>query len=433
MRYSSRGRWAAALAMALLAFGRMGEAQQSSFEQTVADLTSNDRDVRRRAAEDLKESAFPEAALPLAKAVLDADDGVQHEAIMGELNVFLAERVVPRKRVGLVIEVRNHVSPRSIFERGWRNLDARTVPGSVLTALRSATHDDNAQIGIEALYAFGSLSGNTYGTDRDALLAGSAAELGALLGNADLHVREAAVMVVARMYERRPGEGPVDQALGDALVTTLNDSDGIVRRGAMGALGALRYERGVQALSDIVEHYERGPEAEAALSALARIAHPSSMPLFTSLLASRDGSLKASAIEGLARSGNQAYAAPIAEAVAKDRRADVQLAAHFADAILNEGSIDDLVEGLTRPTLHDRALRFLSEVAPGRSATFSPQLPDPKPSVRADLLDALGLSNDPDLASQAERLLNDPDPMVARTATRAVFRLKGQRAPMTRP
>jgi len=253
------------------------------------------------------------------------------------------------------------------------------------------------------------------------------------LGSPDYRVRDAAVQVIARLYWRWRGDGPIDITLGDALVTTLNDRVASIRRGAMAALGSLRYERSVQSLMDIVQHYEHGPDAQAAMFALARIAHPSSVALFNEALVGRDPFLKAAAIEGIARSGDMAQAPRLAQAAAGDKNSDVQLSAHFADAILSEGSINVLVDGLTKPALHNRALGLLSEVAPGRESTFAPQIPDPKPAIRADLLDALGISNDPDLLPQVERLLNDPDPMVARTATRAMFRLKGQGAPAARP
>ena len=428
MSYPRRGACAAIVVCAALSGVRSSAAQSISFEQTVADLSNSDRDARLRAAQDLKEAAYPEAAVPLAKAVVDSDDHVQFEAITGELNIHLADKIVPRKRVAFVVEVRNRNSAKSMFQSGARVLDPKPVPVEVLTALRSASRDDNPQIALEALYAFGALSANSYGRDRDVLLATSAAELSALLSSPQIAIREAAVEVVARMYEWWPGDSTVEQALGDTLVTTFNDRDGIVRRKAMITVGALRYERGIQALTEIFQHYERGVDAQAALDALARIAHPSSVPLFTSVLGGRDTLLKAAAVEGLARIGDMTHASLITDSVGKERNADLQLALHFADAMLSEGSIDVLVDGLTRPTLHDRALHMLSEVAPGRRAIFSPHVPDPKPNIRADLLEALGLSNDPDLAPLVERLLNDSDPMVARTAARAVLRLKSRGA-----
>ena len=66
-------------------------AAQIPFEQVTAELLSPDANVRLRAAHLLKDAAYPEAAVPLAKLVTDADDEVQIEAIAAELNIFLAE------------------------------------------------------------------------------------------------------------------------------------------------------------------------------------------------------------------------------------------------------------------------------------------------------------------------------------------------------
>ena len=176
MTYPRRGTGAAIVVCAALLCGRSSEAQSISFEQTVADLSNSDVEARLRAAQDLKEAAYPEAAVPLSRAVLDSDDRVQFEAITGELNIHLADKIVPRKRVAFVVEVRNRTSAKSIFDSGARVLDPRPIPVEVLTALRSASRDDNPQIAIEALYAFGALSANSYGRDREALLATSAAE-----------------------------------------------------------------------------------------------------------------------------------------------------------------------------------------------------------------------------------------------------------------
>src|SRR3954463_10252883 len=80
---------------------------QIPFEEAAKNLTSADPATRLRAVQLLKETTFPEAAIPLAAAVTDPDDAVQFEAIAAELNIFLATPVVPRKRVALVIEKRS--------------------------------------------------------------------------------------------------------------------------------------------------------------------------------------------------------------------------------------------------------------------------------------------------------------------------------------
>ena len=45
---------------------------------------------RLRTVRMLKDAAFPEAAVPLARLVTDPEDAVQLEAIAAELNIFLA-------------------------------------------------------------------------------------------------------------------------------------------------------------------------------------------------------------------------------------------------------------------------------------------------------------------------------------------------------
>src|SRR5229473_1023396 len=116
---------------------------QTTFEQTARDLASLDPGVRLRAVRLLKEAAYPEAAVPLAKLVTDPEDDVQLEAIAAELNIFLAEKIVPHKRVGFVVEVRNKIAADVAFSNGPGMLGTRPVPPEVLTALRAAVRDDN--------------------------------------------------------------------------------------------------------------------------------------------------------------------------------------------------------------------------------------------------------------------------------------------------
>src|ERR1019366_1115099 len=119
---------------------------------------SPDAGVRFRAAQMLKEAAYPEAAIPLAALITDPQDAVQVEAIAAELNIFLADKIVPRKRVALVVEVRNAVLAESAFSNGPLAIGARPVPVEVLNALLAATRDNNPRVGLEALYAFGALA-----------------------------------------------------------------------------------------------------------------------------------------------------------------------------------------------------------------------------------------------------------------------------------
>lgn len=419
--------WGTTALIVAMTLGAATEAAQAqvTFEQTVAALGDAEPDVRLQAVQALKAAALPESALPLTRALADPVDRIQLEAIAAELNLFLAERVVPRRRVGLVIEVRSSISAASIFEQGGTALDPRPVPAGVLTALRGTIRDDNQRVAVEGLYAFGALAENVYGAERQALLAASAEDLAAALAMDAPDVRAAALRVINRVYAWRVGDTAVDERVGDAVVGAMNARELTLRMSAMDTLGALRYERGIQALTDQFQHYEKGPVAQTALGALARVAHPSSAPVFASALSSRDLGVKLAAVEGLARIGDVSQAATIATALARDRSDAVLLGAEFASVLLSNGPIDDMVGALAKNRLRDQAMQYLVDAAPGRARLFSPHAADPQPRIRQLVVLALGLSGDPDAQPIVERYLKDADPAVARTAARAMARLQG--------
>ena len=425
MKVVARWGTTALLVAATLGAGADAAQAQVSFEQTVTALGNDDPDVRLQAVQALKASALPEAAVPLTRALADPVDRIQLEAIAAELNLFLAERIVPRRRVGLVIEVRNSISALSIFEQGGAALDARPVPVGVLTALRGTVRDDNQRVAVEGLYAFGALAENAYGAERQALLAASAEDLASALAMDAAEVRAAALRVINRVYAWRVGDAAVNERVGDAVIDAMNAREFTIRLAAMDTLGALRFERGIQALTDQFQHYQKGTVAQTALGALARVAHPSSAPVFSAALSSRDLGVKLAAVEGLARIGDVAQAATITTALAKERSDAVQLGGAFAAVLLSDGPFDEIVGALAKDRLRDQAMQYLVDAAPGRARIFSPHAEDPQPRIRTLVVTALGLSGDPDAQSIVERYTKDADPTVARTAARAVARLQG--------
>src|SRR6266850_3289308 len=74
---------------------------QVPFDQAIGGLSSKDPKVRLHAATLLKESAYLESAIPLAKLISDPDNAVQLEAIAAEVNIFTAGKGGP-KRVGFI-------------------------------------------------------------------------------------------------------------------------------------------------------------------------------------------------------------------------------------------------------------------------------------------------------------------------------------------
>ena len=402
---------------------------QVSFDQAARDLGSSDPEARLRSVRLIKEGAYPDAALPLVRLLADPVDDVQLEAIAAELNIFLAEKIVPRRRIGFVIEVRSRIDAETAFANGPLALGPRPVPMDVLGALRAASRDENPRVAIEAVYAFGALGVEPGGPARRELLAASAPALAAMLGVPDPAFRAAALRVIGRLYEPRPQDDGIDQMLGDAVVGALNDPERAVRAEAMDALGEIRYDRALQALTDLYAYYGKGELAELSFDAIARIAHASSAPLFASALASKSPAVKRTAVEGLARVGDRAKLAEIQAAAASDRRASLQLAAAFAAVMLADAPVDPLAEALRRDR-REQAWRYLVEAAPGRTPALLRYAQDPDARLRADMADILGIAGDPAALRIVEPLLQDRDAQVAASAARAAARL---RAAVSRP
>src|SRR5438093_6821128 len=408
----------------MAAWAVVAAGSQVPFEQAIRDLTSQDPGARMRAVQLLKATPYPEAAVPLAKVVTDPEDEIQLEAIAAELNVFLAEKIVPRKRVGFIIEVRNKISAETAFSTGPTALGPRPVPAEVLTALRAAARDNNPRVALEALYAFGALAGEPTGARRRELLSASGPDLAAMLGAPDPAFRFAALRVFGRLFEKRLHDDPIETTVGDAVIAALNEADRGLRIAAIEALGAMRYARAVQALTDLFQYYAKGDLAAASFDALARIAHPASVPLFTAALTGTTSAVKGTAIEGLARVGDTGNLAAIQTALAGERREGMLLAGNFAAVMLSQASIDPLADALRRPKFRDQVWQYLVEIAAGHAAAFSRQAQDPDARLRADVADILGLSGDPAALAIVEPMVKDRDPQVALAAARAVARLR---------
>src|SRR5262249_10438259 len=248
------------------------------------------------------------------------------------------------------------------------------------------------------------------------------------IGSPDPAFRFATLRIIGRLFEKRPDDGVIDESLGDAVISALNDNDRAIRATAMQALGAMRYERGVEALTGLYRYFGKGDLAETALDSLARIAHPESAGLFSSLLNARNPAFKEIAIEGLARIGDRSKFADIQTALGVEPNQSLQLAGQFAAVRLSSGSLDQLAEALSRPQLHDQARQYLIELASGRAGWFARYVQDPDSRMRADVADILGLCADAAALPIVEQMMNDPDQQVALAAQRAVARLRAARA-----
>lgn len=415
------------LAASLIVLLATSASAQVPYDEAIGGLSSKDPKVRLHSATLLKESAYLESAIPLAKLISDPDNAVQLEAIAAEVNIFTGKGG-PR-RVGVItIEDRLNAAAQRVFDMGPLAVGTAPVPPAVLLTLRLATRDDSAKVCIEALYAFGTLASQATGTARRDLLQQSLADVISMLSLPDPLLRVAAVRVIGRLYARRPGDGPIESQLADAVIAAVNEENRDVKLAAMDTLGALRAGRAVEGLTRLFQFYGRSDMGLAALSALSRIGDKASVPMFLAQLTGKAPTpFKVAAIEGLARAGDASHIPVIQDALNRERDDRVFDAGIFAAAMLINGSIERLVESLNRPKQHDAVRQYLVELAPGRVSRMARYAQDPLPRMRIDIADIVGLAAEPAGLPVVTPMLTDPDKDVVFAAQRAMARLNTDR------
>ena len=391
----------------LLVFAVAPSAQQARFDDVVRNLRNPDPKIRFSAVRLLKESKYPEAMTPIAPLVNDPVDEIQLEAIAAELSFFLVEDLQPKKRVALLVEVRNAGVAPAAFELGPVAVLPRPVPPELVKALLQAVDDENQKVRLEAIYAAGTIA-------RPPVDGDTAAQLIEALDHYDPAIRTAAARVVGRLDVKTAG---------DALIKAMNDSQTPVRLAAMRALGALREQSAVQALTAQFTYYGKGEGAWSALDALARIAHPSSVPLFKAHVADKDPFLRRAAAEGLARAGDASEAAAFEIGAGNDTSDMVRAAMSFALQKLGKNYVPRLVEFMNSPKTTPQVAEYLIELGPAMVPLLAGSLNDPSAAIRGNVAQVLGILGDRAAVATLEPLLQDRDRDVVQAATRAIERI----------
>ena len=221
-------------------------AAQVSFEQATRDLASPDPAVRLRAAQLLKDAAYPEAAMPLA-ALVDRSAGrgpARGDRGGAEHLPRREDRAAQARRLD-----RRGAQPGRRRSRHFRPgrcaIGPRPVPMEVLTRCASAARDDNPRVALEALYAFGALA---VGAGRRARGASCCATSGPDLAAMHRRVRSGAPL--RGRPRHRPRVRAARAGRSDRRDRRRRRHHGAERRrprrsrrAAMQALGAMRYER----------------------------------------------------------------------------------------------------------------------------------------------------------------------------------------------
>ena len=163
-------------------------------------------------------------------------------------------------------------------------------PGAFATPLGLMTGGNVAER-INAAYAFGILAGRSgRGTATLAELAAAGQTLVVMLSSEDRRTRIAAARVIGRVFapplDTSTPKPAIPAGAIDALFTMLNRDADVEQLAAMDALGLLREASAAASLTERYRFYRENKErslAGGAIEALARIGHPSSVPVISEL------------------------------------------------------------------------------------------------------------------------------------------------------
>jgi HEAT repeat protein len=387
-------------------------AQPARFEDVVRNLRNPDPKARLNAVRLLREAKYPESIVPLAALVNDPLDPIQLEAIAAELSFFLVRDLPERRRVGLVVEVRNRGAAAEVFELGPLAIWPRPAPSELVTALLKAVDDENARVRMEAIYAAATIPKGLLSLDEEGLLIKA-------LDHYDPVVRTGAAHFA--------GRAGVKAAI-DPLIRLINDSSAEVRYASMRALGLLREERAVPTLVEQLKFYGKGEGAWSALDALAHIEQPSSAALYTERLADKDPNLRRAAAEGLGRLGDKASVSALETGAGNDPSAMVRAAMSFALQKMGRNYVPRLIEFLDDK---DRKVvlqvqNYLIELGEPVEKELLPSLQEPDDALRAAVAEVLGAIGG-DASLTALQALKDRSKEVVDAAQRAVERIKMRR------
>jgi HEAT repeat protein len=228
-----------------------------------------------------------------------------------------------------------------------------------------------------------------------------------------------------------------DVESGRYLVPFFRDTDEKVRNQAMFATGFLKYKGAVQPLLSV---YGRGPESrstmqnvknvftpttqrdKAALVALAMIGDDRAEQVFLENLTDKDSSRRQSAVEGLARIGDQKYSDQISRLVLTEKDSDVKLAQQWALYKLGQR---DQMRNLV-PKLYsgqdDQAYAYLMEIE--QVADLYPYTRSSNLEIRRKVIEILGKIGDKATIAELQPVATSSSAETADTATVAIKRIE---------
>ena len=405
--------------------------QQWSFEEVVANLKVGDPKVRMEALKLLRQAGYLEGGPAVAPLLSDPVPEIQQLAIETAVALYLVDEAYVNEFGQAEVKQKGATLPLLAFAVGRGATIANTAPLAVMRGLAGGLTSPSAHIKFDSAYAIGVLGPPLIRKGQFPEGRSTVDRLMNLLRDPDATIRLAGTHVLGRMMGAAL-ENPSANAdilavrgdLGDLLISGMNDSDELIKLSAMAALGEIRHDRAVQALTDTVAYYKREPLGVAALDALAHIAHPASLTLFSALLEAKDDQGRRSAVEGIARSDDKSAMSNLLVRTSREKTPLVLQAVAFARARQGDFSQAALiVEGLKDQATSAHAFKYLVELGSPVAPSLAGAASYKDPQVRAGVAEVLGIIGTQASLPAINTLLADKDKRVAAAAERSRKRL----------
>lgn len=376
------------------AAGDTARAARQDARPANADLTSSDRETRRRAVEELGKSADERNVGPLSEVLRNDRDFLVRSAAADALGTL-------RSRQGVAPLVAALRDSNAEVRTSAALALARLNDPSAVSALRPLLKDAEALVRSAAAQALGKLNAADALPELTALLAdaepevrtGAAEALGALaspravdsliaaLADKNLYVRSRSATALGKIGDARAVP---------AIVELLKDADRTVRASAADALGKFRDRRAVQPLIDALRDRDGFVRQNAAF-ALGKIGDESAADALADCLRDEDGRVRGRAVDALGVLAVPRTVETVSDAL---RDSDPLVRTQAAQALGNykeERAVDALVQALSEadPILRRRAVESLGKIGENKALpALQSAMADANPTVRSSAVAA---------------------------------------------
>jgi len=406
-------------------------AQQWSFEEVVANLKVGDPKVRMDALKLLRKAGYLEGAAAVVPLLSDPVPEIQALAVETQVALYLVDEDYTREYGQSVVRAKGASLPLLAFTLGRGATIANLPSVATLRGLAGALSSPVAGTRFDAAYAIGVLGLPLVRQGQFPDGRPTVDRLMGLLRDPDGTIRLAATHVLGRLIGAAIDNPSANADLvaargdvGDQIIAGMNDPDELIRLSSMSALGEIRHERAVQALTDTFAYYKREVLGLAALDALAQIAHPASLTVFAALLENKDEHGRRLAVEGIGRSGDKSAMANLDVRTTREKSPLVLQAVGFARATQGDFSqVTRVVEGLRDAATAAYAFGYLVELGSPLAPSLAGYGSHKDPKIRAGVAEVLGIVGSQASLPTIDALARDKDSRVAAAAERSRRRL----------